>query len=403
MASPALKDFRELRRWRALERLLVVVLFVSLALMLNGLGAWQVARKDLTEERRYALSAETLAYIDQITEPVTIYLTHAGEAATEPENIVAGDLSLLLREYAHAARRKGTALIEVKKVDIFRQRELAESLVRSYGVDAQKRNALIVTQGGRYQEIDGAWLYDTDELGNHQFVGERAITSALLTVTQKTRPIVYSMIGHGESRLADTDPLRGFSMAADFLNQRGWDVRPLELKASGGIPEDSDLLIIPSPQVKLLPVEVRLIRDYLNRDGRVLILLGPGRQHNFEPLFFEWGLMADDAVVIETADSAIVPGGDILISSYGEHPITEYFYRNQLKTLVGLCRPVRPDLGAPATGLLDAAVLLATSPKSWGSATLKGRLNRSSTPAVILRAPSPSPWPWLGQAKVTLV
>jgi hypothetical protein len=69
--------------------------------------------------------------------------------------------------------------------------------------------------------------------------------------------------------------------------------------------------------------------------------------------------------VLEASNEFIASEGDSLVGNFTEHPVTKILRDNQLKVLVGLSRPVRPDLGAPIDNSLEITPLMASSPNSW--------------------------------------
>lgn len=362
-----LDDFRSVRIARLLHHTLQVVLAITLVSVINYIAAVDYHRYDLTREAKYSLAPETLAYVRQLEAPIEVILTTPGEDATESEAFVYADLDKLLQEFAYQSRREGRDLITIERVNVYRQRDRAQALVRDYGIDTAKRNVLLVVSGEKSTEIDGSLLYNVDEAGNNEFTGERALTSAILEVSSQRKPIVYYVVGHGEKRPDKFDALDGLSKSADYLRQRNWDVRTLDFAVEDAVPADADLVILASPRVPLLPVEVDELHEYLSqRNGRLLMTLDPGFRHGLDDLLFNWGLRSDDMIVIEDDPNSLVPGGDILIYRYGEHPVTEAMHRYGLRVLVGLCRPIRQDLGAPIDETLNLGIIMGTSEISWG-------------------------------------
>ena len=75
------------------------------------------------------------------------------------------------------------------------------------------------------------------------FIGEQAVTAAILDVSNPDRKKIYFLVGHGELRPDDVDPAHGLSMARDELIQRNFDVETLELAAARKVPADAALLV----------------------------------------------------------------------------------------------------------------------------------------------------------------
>ncbi|MDP4879077.1 MAG: hypothetical protein NWR36_04270, partial [Opitutales bacterium] len=73
-------------------------------------------------------------------------------------------------------------------------------------------------------------------------------------------------------------------------------------------------IVVPSPQASLLPEEVEKLRRYMSdRNGRMVVLIDPGRRHGMDELFYDWGVLADDYSVIDDGPDYRAQGGDLII------------------------------------------------------------------------------------------
>ena len=198
------------------------------------------------------------------------------------------------------------------------------------------------------------------------FRGEKAITSAIIDVATDDADKVYFVVGHGEMRLDDVDPLRGLSQMESFLRERNYLLATLDLAVESAVPEDADLIVVPSPQASLLPEEVEKLRRYMTeRNGRMIVLLDPGRRHGMEDLFYDWGVLADDMTVIDTGSDFRSQSGDLIIRRFAEHPITDLLVEYQITALFGQPRPVRTDPASIGNERIKVSQLVGTSVQSW--------------------------------------
>lgn len=367
-----MKDFRAARRFRFFNRTAQVVLALSLVILLNLIALKHYQRRDLTGVGKFTLSAETRAYLQRLEAPVEIYLTKPGEEAAPNEEFVYEQLSGLLEKYREHARVQEQSLVTIEEIDVFRQRQRAQMLVHRFGVSADKRNALVVASGEHFKEVDAQFLFEEGQEEStgettYRFMGERAVTSAILEVTQARRPVAYFLAGHSELEPGNVDPVRGMSEAANFLRHRNWDIRRLDLSAVGKVPDDASVVIVASPQYPLLPQEVQMLNRYLFEEGgRMLVLLEARRNHGMDDLLYDWGIRADDLLVVEPDPYAVLPGGDILVSRFAEHPVTDLLIQSERRLLFGECRPVLPDFSATPDQTREVMPLLAASAASWG-------------------------------------
>ncbi|MGZ0657240.1 GldG family protein [Coraliomargarita sp. W4R53] len=358
-------EYRVARRFRIANRAVQIVLGLCLIASLNYLAAKYFGRIDLTQSGTYTLAPESKAYIRELEEPVSIIVTIPNDPEVAELQQIHQHLQKLFREYQAAGMHEGKAYINIEFVDIYRQRKRAQELSNKYNLTQE--NIILVAMGERTREIRQADLYEVEDNKIAGFRGEKAITSAIIDVSSKKEDKIYFLVGHGEMRLDDVDPLRGLSQLEAFLRERNYTLATLDLAVDESVPPDADLIVVPSPQASLQPEEVEKLRRYMNeRNGRMIVLIDPGRRHGMEELFYDWGVLADDMVVVDDGPDFRAQGGDLIIRRFAEHPITELLVDYQITALFGQPRPMRTDPGSLKDPRLKVTQIIGTSDQSWG-------------------------------------
>ena len=102
-----------------------------------------------------------------------------------------------------------------------------------------------------------------------------------------------------------------------------------------------------------------------DRNGRLIVLIDPGRRHGMDDLFFDWGVLVEDTVVVDTGKGYRVQGGDIIIRRFAEHPITQIMIDYQITALFGQPRTIRVDPASVNDSRLQVSPLIGTSDQSW--------------------------------------
>lgn len=381
-------DFLLARRFRTLNRFVQILLSISLIVALNYLAAVYYTRIDLTETGAYSLAPESKAYVRGLEREVEIIVTIPKDPDVSELKQIHRHLSKLLRAYEAAGRIDGQSMVEVEYVDIYRQRSRAQQLANQYGLT--RENIILVASGDRSREIRQGDLYEVEGERIVGFRGEKAITSAIIEVASDETRKLYFLVGHGEMRLDDVDPLRGLSQLEAFLRERNHSLATLDLSIESEVPEDADLVVVPSPQASLLPEEVEKLRRYMSdRNGRMVVLIDPGRRHGMDDLFFDWGILADDMVVVDAGPDFRARGGDLIISRFAEHPITELLLSYQIKALFGQPRPVRIDPVAADDERLEVTQLIGTSEQSWAERDYRNQSSASFDPQRDIQGPIP--------------
>ena len=365
MHTSRFDEFSFARRFRAINRVLQIILCISLIIGLNYLASKYFRRFDLSQSGTYTLAAESKAYIRALTQPVDIIVTIPNDPDVPELKQINSDLRKLLRQYEAEDARNGQAFINVEFVDIYRQRKRAQEIAQQYKLTQE--NVILVASGDRSREIRQAELYENDGENITGFRGESAFTAAILEVSSRKTEKLYFLVGHGEMQLDDVDPLLGLSQLESFLRERNLDIGVLDLALSPAVPEDADMVIVASPQASLLAEEVEKLRRYMTeQNGRMMLFISPGRVHGMDDLLYDWGVLADDMAVIDAGADFRAQGGDLIIRRFAEHPITQLMIDYKITALFGLPRPVRIDPAARDIEGLTVEQIIGTSQQSWG-------------------------------------
>jgi ABC-type uncharacterized transport system involved in gliding motility auxiliary subunit len=356
-----------------MHRLLQVGLFLLFFGGLNFLAMRHFTRYDVTRNHLFSLSPETEAYIRDLQRPVTFIVTIPRDSAHAEEQILSTYVGSLLDQYAYYAREADVGdQLSVEYVDLDKDPTRAAELRRDYNVS--ERNVVLAVSEDRVRVIDPNDLLEFEELKPINFKGEQALTSALIEVSANDRARIYFTVGHGEMRLDDVSPQRGLSQLATQLQARNFEMGVLDLSQRDSVPDDADAVIIADPLGPFLASEQEILRRYLNDDaGRVVLFLAPGVEAGLDALLEDWGVRADDMLVLENDPASVEGTGSFLIRRFEQHPISEPLLKNQTVLVSGLLRPVRPDLTTVPDDRLRLTSLLGSSPQSWAESTYRNR------------------------------
>lgn len=276
--------------------------------------------------------------------------------------------------------------LSVEIVDQGNDLARARDLVRQFKV--RESPVVIVSCGTRYKILPLRSMERRQ--GGSPRSGQRASTFAarleaevgtsLRSVTREVAPVAYFLSGHDERGIDDFAEYRGYSEMAGIIRERHVEVRTLVLEASAPIPSDCAVLVIAGLARGLASWEVAKVREYLGRNGRLMVLLDSGPVTGLESLLEEWGvLLGQDRVVDEQAntllpmrrDRASALGlGEVPVIRYGKHPITEGL-AGLVSTMV-LPRSVESLAGRADAGSINdqadkprVASLAFSSDRSW--------------------------------------
>jgi hypothetical protein len=309
------------RSWRGrkmavgLNTAAALALAASLLLMVNYLSYRHYFRTDWSRSQYYRLSDKTITLLNTLTTRVDVVVFF------QPHNELYEDVDNLLKEYEFASRN-----ISVERVDPDRDVARTKELMRKYEFSGP--NVAVFSSGGRskYVSVGEIMEYDYTALMMNQppektaFKGEQAFSSAILSVTQAKRPVVYFLKGHGERDIGSFSRTVGYSDIAREVKQDNIEVKELMLGEQRSIPQDGDALVIAGPDKRFSEAELAVLRGYLDQKGRLIVLLDAATHTGLEPLLADWGVRLADDVVVDATRT--ITGRELFVTKYGQHPIT---------------------------------------------------------------------------------
>jgi ABC-type uncharacterized transport system involved in gliding motility auxiliary subunit len=335
-----------------------LLLAAAVTLMVNYLSFRHYHREDLSAAQLYNLSTKTTGLLQSLETPVDITVFF------QPGNVLYEDIHHLLREYQF---RSG--LLNIQWVDPDRDIALTEELAAKY--DVTEPNVVVFESAGRskYVRADEIAIIDASS-GIEKitaFNGEQAFSSAIQAVVQKSIPVVCFLSGHGERDITDVDRRTGFSGAARLIERDNIEVRPLLISSEQKIPADCNALVIAGASQRMSQAEADIIREWLNRSGRLMVLADAGRHSGIETLLREWGVLLRNDLVLDPART--LTGREVFVSAYGRHPITEKL--SSTAAIFHRPRSVEPDYTQVAAADRPRVTPLALSSKeSWSETQL---------------------------------
>ncbi len=382
-------DFKRVNRWRRLNALLQVALCLCLIGAVNYIGSQFFERRDLTEDRLFSLTPETEAYLRSVEKPVNIYVVFPDIETDDVARKVLRDLRKVLSNIEVFSRSEGNGNISVEFIDVYRERNRAREILGRHGIGSE--NSILVTSGEKMKQISFDRLYEMEDGEMRAFRGENEFLRAILQVTQQNDRTLYFLTGQGEYALSSVDPLNGLSKLGLFLRERGFKTRSIELTNLARIPEDAGMVVIAAPATTFREREISLLRDYLNEEnGSIFALLEPGEETGLEELALEWGIRIDDRIVVDAGPDFQSATGDLIIREFSDHPIANFIRSLKVTVLLGLPRPILPDLEAardPDTLKIDT--LMTTSQNSWAESELRPGMSVSYDEEDDLQGPVP--------------
>ena len=318
--------------------------FIGLLVAINYISTLHHTRLDLTAEKVYSLSSQSVNVVKDLKQPLKLYGFFQGG-----ENPAAREL---YETYAYYSPK-----VTFEMVDPDKHPELAEKFKVS-------------VMGTTHLQYGG----DNGEGTNVTELNEEALTNAIIRVTRNTKKKIYFLDGHGEGDPDDAEGQTGFGTVKKALEGEGYEVAKLELAQLPKVPDDARLVIVAGPIKPIGTHEIDQLSDYLKHGGRVMPMFRPQRPDNpidetaLEKLVSDWGVKVGNDIVVDQVVRLFegpALGLNPIVQTYGEHPITKDFKQ---RTVFPMARSLNavPNLKPGLT----VTPIAKTSDTSWAEVDL---------------------------------
>src|SRR6184192_4413984 len=260
-----------IRRFRIGFNVLAQILLVLfLIAMVNSLAFKHYKRWDFSRDQKYALSDKTKRFLETLNGKMRITVFFS------PTTPITADLQNLLTEYQYAGKGK----IDVEQIDPERNLSRAKELFDKYKVVTDE-SLLVLDYDGRNKTVKASEMADVDQGGAAfgegprvaAFKGEQAISSAMIDLVEGKKKTLGYVTGHKEPPLSEgTSPI---SVLKTFIENENIKFQELNLLDLDAIPADVKAIMIVGPQYDFSDREMKLLRDFWDKQGRILLLLDP--------------------------------------------------------------------------------------------------------------------------------
>ena len=316
---PTRKKIRRLQI--GLNVLVQVVLVLFLAAMVNSIAFKHYRRWDFSRDKKYALSDKTKRFLNTIKGKVRITVFFS------PNTPITVDVQNLLTEFQYAAKGK----IDIENIDPERNLSRAKEVVDKYKVVSDE-SLLVIDYAGRNKTVKASEMADVDQSGMAfgegprvtAFKGEQAITSAMMDLVEGKKNTLGYVLGHKEPPLAGNTPI---SVLKTFIENENIKFQELNLFDVGAIPLELKAVVIDGPQYDFSDREMKLLRDFWEKQGRILLLLDPAaKTPKLNAFLSELGVKANDdrlMVFLRTGIQEVALTRDVQAHFLGGSPITK--------------------------------------------------------------------------------
>jgi hypothetical protein len=298
-----------------------IILLLFLAAMVNSIAFKHYQRWDFSRDQKYALSDKTKRFLRTIKGKMRVIVFFS------PSTPITADVQNLLTEYQYAGKGK----IDIERIDPERNLSRAKEMFDKYKVVSDE-SLLVIDYEGRNKTVKASEMAEIDQSGMAfgegprvaAFKGEQAITSAMMDVVQGKKNTLGYVLGHKEPPLSGNTNI---SVLKAFIENENIKFQELNLFDVGAIPAELKTILIIGPQYDLSDREMKLLRDFWDKQGRILLLLDPAaKTPKLGAFLTDLGVKANDdrlMVFLRTGIQELALTRDVQAHFLGGSPVTK--------------------------------------------------------------------------------
>ncbi len=312
------------------------VLLVGIVVGANYISVKKPKQWDFTKDKVYSLSDQTTSLLKGLKEEVQI---RAFFSPVEPEH---RELEERVRQY-----QQYTDKLKVEFVDPNRDRKA----VQEANITSASPRILVKAGAKESRAKDPS---------------EEGLTNAIAEVTRGASKKIYFTKGHGEHAVGGATEA-GLKLFTEGLKGEGFQVDEIQLSSFKEMPKDAQVVVLAGPVAPLLEGEVKLLKEWTDKGGKLVAMVDPGVQTGLEKMLADFGVAVGNDTVLDPDSQQ----PELAIAqSYADHAITKP--RSSpfpLAVVLPLARSVSKEKTAPQGWTVTE--LAKTGASAWGETELK--------------------------------
>ncbi len=334
-------SFMRTRRFRYGSMSVVITVLLIAAVILANVIVTALASKylwyiDMTKESMFTVSDacfelldetfETLEERDQGGEKTSIVIKFCDVY----DNLMNLSYSKYVLTTALELAARYPETISVEYIDIYQNPSAVNPYKTSVNTKIINTDVIITGSGMEYRlySVEDFFMISSGASSPFAYCGDKKFSSAILAVTQVSKPVVGILMGHGETY---KDAALGY-----LFEQAGYRIEVISDLVNEGIPEDCRMLVSYQPTTDFRSIddgisdvsEIQIIDDFLAKDNHsLMVFMSPDcpKLPNIEKYLAQWGIAFDRAedgnsyVIGENAQNSLTSNGHTFFAQYEKY------------------------------------------------------------------------------------
>lgn len=311
----------------AITTAIVIAIVIVVNVMMSMVTAKYPVKFDLTQDKRYELSQESIDFLKTLGNDVEIAVTMTEEELTQGgyyftdtyRRIPTEIIPQFLEKYEmYSSDADGS--VEIRYIDIEKNPDEISKYSELYNGTISSQQVIIYANervkvlsfGSLFTQSNSQYTATDSTDSGVIFTGESVITSAIMSVTD-ANPVNAGMIYmmNGQAIFSQTS-YNSIIQLYSLLGSNGYNMTDVDIATDELSTEDYDLLIIAAPEIDFTEDAISKLEDFLYNDGNYqkniiyISSIVSAELPNIEAFLEKWNVKVEDSLVFDDKNSQYV-------------------------------------------------------------------------------------------------
>lgn len=356
----------------------ITVVFIAFVVFINLIAGVLTDRKDLkldlTKEKYYEVSQDTIDYIQGIKTDVEIAVM-----AKESDFATSGTYMKMVLETLEKYEQHSDH-IKINFYDVASNPDVVTKFSANYNGEISEGN-IVVAAGDRVKVLTVNNLFNiqsdyySGSSSVQSYKGEQELTSAIMSVTDANPQRVAFISKYNGSAIYHSDNAYSISALYSLMDKNGYEVSEVDIMTDALSPDDYDMVVLPAPVNDLSEDSIKKLDDFLYNNGDLdkdMIYIADVLQYstpNIDDFLEVWGIEVGGSIVYDSSSDksqyVTTMKGQLSapVATIAEDTYSEGLSNTKLPIIVPLARPI--NLLFDANVDRNTTALLTTSDTSF--------------------------------------
>ncbi len=332
----------------------ITVMFIAVVVVINLIAGILTDRKglklDLTEEKYFEVSKETIDYIKSIKNDVEIAVMG------KESNFDASSTYMKMVKETFDKYEQNSEHITLNFYDVASNPDVVTKYSANYNGEISEGDVVISSDDRvEVMSINDLFVIESDYYGSSSitgYKGEQELTSAIMAVTDANPMTVAFVSQYNGSPIYHSDNSYSISALYSMMDKNGYQVSEVDIMTDELSPEEYDMVVLPAPVNDLTEDCITKLDDFLYNDGNLdkdMIYIADVLQYstpNIDAFLEVWGIEIGGSIVYESSQDksqyVTTMKGQLSapIAVIGDETYSDGLSNTKLPIVVPLARPV---------------------------------------------------------------